>query len=242
MAEFLQGKGDIPTLFHLFEQYCHQNIDTHENGPSLPSSLNTIHASLFPKEYDTFAAFLRALSIQIGTLIKEDQMAQSLGISRRKVKKYLHILQEHHIITKITPFYTDKKRELFRHEKYYFTHLNWYQYALGDMYGIGSMRMGMIENFTFIELTKKLHNTHTIHFWKKKSGTDIPFILRTRDTNRLTPISITLRDTSVIPQPIKRFYESYAQDIDSGMLLNHFTAQVLPYKHTSFVILPYPLI
>lgn len=198
--------------------------------------------SLFPKEYEAFSAYLHAIAAQIGSLYKEDQLAQSLGISRRKIKKYTDIILNAGIVVEIKPFFEDSSKELFRHSKLYFTDLAWYKAILGDAFGVGILRSGMIENFAFLELYHKLHTTHDIHCWNKKSGTHIPLVLKTRSTGKLTPIDISIRSAKNISPAMRSFYESYASRIESGMLLNETTAQANVYLGAPYIILPYPII
>lgn len=245
VSQFLQGHWDITRLSLIFDTYTHTRNTSSEDQhleEQFREKLTHMQASLFPKEYDVFMEYIRTIGMHIGKLFKEDQLAQILGISRRKIKKYTQILKEHHIITEITPLYTQKDRELSRHSKLYFTDLLWYQYVLGNMYSIGAFKTGMIENFVFLELIHKLHESHAIHFWRKKSGTEIAFVLRSYENDRLTPIHITLKTTQSIPQSIQWFCEVYHNTLESGMILNTDHAGVVQHADITFLILPHPII
>ncbi len=198
-----------------------------------------MNQELFEKEQGTFLEYIRTLAMTIGNLYKEDQIAQLMNISRRKVKKYTDILIKHRMITAIAPFVEDTRLELSRHVKLYFTDLSSYKSALGVLYGVGTSRSGIIENFIYLELARKLSTSHEIRFWKKKSGTELQFVLVNRATQLFTPIEVSLRSSSHISQAMKSFYESYGERVEYGMLLNESEAEALTYNNKSFLILPH---
>lgn len=71
-----------------------------------------------------------------------------------------------------------------------------------------------------MELERKLKDTHTIYFYRKKSGAEIQFVLEEKISEKLTPIEVYLRESSAISQAMKSFDESYNDTIDHYMILN----------------------
>jgi len=58
-------------------------------------------SEMFDKEYEQFLEFCRSLAMETGICFKADKLAKLLGITRRKVNKYIEILLQHKIITAI---------------------------------------------------------------------------------------------------------------------------------------------
>ncbi len=97
--------------------------------------------------------------------------------------------------------------------------------ALGVGYYHGTTKQGVIENFILLELERKVKHTHTIYFYRKKSGAEMQFILEEKETEKLTPIEIYLRDSSNISQAMKTFNESYNEYVDHFMIFNEKSAE-----------------
>lgn len=96
-----------------------------------------------------------------------------------------------------------------------------------------------MENFVYLELSRKIDTSHEIFFWKKKSGTEIAFVLKNKENNLLTPIEIGLYSPRNVSQAMKSFYESYRDRIEYGMFLNEGTIQVTNYEGKSFLTIPF---
>jgi hypothetical protein len=97
----------------------------------------------------------------------------------------------------------------------------------------------VIENFVLLELDRKLSSTHDIRFYRKKSWAEISFLLIERSTLTLTPIDITTRPTTIIPQPLKIFHEIYGSRIDHIMFMNDRLAEKKDISGTPVIILPH---
>jgi len=244
VPDILAKNTSLEHLQDIFSRYIlsggGKDIDTEQDDFS--EKMTVMSQELFEKEKEVFVDYIRTLAMNVGNLYKEDQIAKLMNISRRKVKKYTDILLKHQVISAIHPFVEDPHLELSRHVKLYFADLSYYRAALDVIYAVGSSRTGVIENFVYLELVRKLSDSHEIFFWRKKSGTSLQFILTHRDTARITPIEITLRATSTLSQAMKSFYDSYGERIEYGMLLNESEAAATTYDGKTFIILPHPAI
>jgi predicted AAA+ superfamily ATPase len=52
------------------------------------------------------------LCLQIGNLVKEQELAVSSGLSRPTVKKYLFLLENTYVLKLVRPFFTNKRKEI----------------------------------------------------------------------------------------------------------------------------------
>ncbi len=176
---------------------------------------------------------------QVGELYKENEIARVMGVSRRKIRKYTDILLKHNIIAEIFPFGENSDVELTRHTKYFFCDLAYLRAILDDTYYKGLNKSLILENFIYIELLQKLGNSHSIYFWRKKSGTQINFVLVNDENEMLTPVEVNVRSSEHISKAMKSFYELYAEKVEHGMLFNEDAAEALNFEGTSFLILPH---
>lgn len=245
IAQVLKKEVDFEELENLANNYLKSGafVENIENPDEIIENFDKkraiIKEEIFEKEYEIFDNFIHALALENGQLFKEDQFAKNLNTSRRKIKKFTEILEKHGIIRSIEPFATNPEKELTRHKKYYFGDLAFYRASMGENYGVGTAKEKMIENFVFLELERKLDETHELLFWQKKSGTNIAFILKNKSTNGLTPIEIHLGNKQNPTLTMKSFYESYSHDIEHAMMLTENTTKSSNLNDKSFLILPF---
>ena len=177
--------------------------------------------------------------MNVGDIFKEERIAKMMNISRRKVRKYTEILLKYNLVRAVGPWVENPSTELSRHVKIYFSDLSYFHAALGVGYYHGEGKQGVIENFVLLELDRKLASTHDIRFYRKKSGAEISFLLIERSTLTLTPIDITTRPTTIIPQSLKIFHEIYGSRIDHIMFMNDRLIEKKDISGTPVIILPH---
>lgn len=201
--------------------------------------MTNIKPKLFKSEYWLFEEFLKHLALWVWDLFKADKLAKMLGSSRRKVHKYMEILEEEGIIVRLLPFCENSETELSRHEKVYFSDLSFLHAILGPIYYFWDTKKGIIENFVFLELRRKLDATHEIYFYRKKSQADISFVLRDTSKDLLTPIDVIERSSSAISQTIKTFDASYHDRVERYMILTEHNASQVTYNDRTVFFLPH---
>ncbi len=196
-------------------------------------------SELYEKEYDIFDTYLRTIAMNVGNLFKADQIAKLLDISRRKVNKYTEIILKHNLVVAIGPWVQDTVTETSRHVKLYFTDLGDMKAILGNVHAEGAMRQGALENMIYLELEKKLRDTHTIYFYRKKSGSEITFLAEDTENTLITPIIVTTRSTDAIPQVLKVFESEYSERIERYMICNDDKVSITTLEEHQLMILPH---
>ncbi len=198
-----------------------------------------IKPKLFKSEYGLFEEFLKHLALNVGDLFKADKLAKLLGSSRRKVYKYMEILEAEGMLLHLHPFYENTETELSRHEKIYFSDLCFLHAILGPIYYFGDTKKGIIENFVFLELRHKLDASHEIFFYRKKSQAELSFILKNLEHNLLTPVDVVVRSTDAVSQAVKTFDATYHDRVEHYMILDEHTAAQKMYNETAVFFLPH---
>ncbi len=198
-----------------------------------------IYQELFEKEYSLFDSYMRTIAMNIGNLFKADQIAKLMNISRRKVNKYTELLIQHDIVKPIGPWVQDTHTETSRHVKLYFSDLGYLSALLWNIHGEGTLRQGATENLIFLELQRKLSDTHTLYFYRKKSGAEIAFIAENDENTLITPIVVTTRSTDISPQVFRVFDEEYHDSIERYMIFNDTKWSISSLRDTQIMILPH---
>ncbi len=241
----MSGKIDIEIYNKLRETYLHLgaypvNLDNPEHiQVTFDNKLSIMNQELFKKEEWDFLEFIRTVAMTVGDIFKEERIAKSMNISRRKVRKYTEIMLKHDLIRAIGPWVENPNLELSRHVKVYFTDLSYLHAALWVSYYHWENKQWVIENFILNELDRKLKNTHDIQFYRKKSWAEVSFVLTDKKTKKLTPIEVTTRSSDIIPQALKIFYETYTGRIDHAMIMNDTIATQKTINGSPVIILPH---
>ncbi len=122
---------------------------------------------------------MRALALQVGSLIQYAELAQLSGLPYRELKRHLAILEETYILKLSRPFFTNRRLELVKNPKVYFLDLGFRNHLVRDFREWSSRSdVGpLAENFVASELAKA---GYELRFWRTKSGAEVDFVLETR--------------------------------------------------------------
>jgi len=92
--------------------------------------LNEIYTSYLQKDIKSLISgeniiaynnLLKCIASQIGNLININELSNTTGLTRRQVENYLTILQETFIIKMLPPFYSNKRKEISKMPKLFFS-------------------------------------------------------------------------------------------------------------------------
>ena len=113
---------------------------------------------------------VRLLPSRIGQKLDISKIASETGISRQTVNTYLTFLENTFVIARVRPLSKSPDREISVVPKLYFIDV-----------GLGSVLSGIsdgqrLENAVFSQLT----NHYNVHYYQRKSGAEIDFILDKR--------------------------------------------------------------
>ncbi|MBI2039503.1 DUF4143 domain-containing protein, partial [Candidatus Microgenomates bacterium] len=120
------------------------------------------------RKTESLTALLRVLASQIGNLVNLAELSNTLGLSVQTVKDYLWYLEKTYIITKVTPYFKNTRKEITKSPIYYFVDLGLRNFAANQFsHGAFDTTGFLFENFVFNNLKGHLKLTPTsIHFWR----------------------------------------------------------------------------
>lgn len=124
---------------------------------------------------------LRALAFQVGNEVSYTELANLLRIDKNTIERYVDLLEKSYIIFRLSPYATNKRKEISKLRKVYF-------YDLG-------IRNAIINNFNFLEERNdtgqlwenfilvermKFQNYHKIYsnnyFWRTYDGAEVDLV------------------------------------------------------------------
>jgi len=122
---------------------------------------------------------IKALALQIGNLIRYQELAQLAELSVSSLKKHLAILEETYIIKLLKPFYTNRRLEIVKNPKVYFWDLGLRNYLARDFRPLSERpdQGALVENAIAVELFKK---GQEVNYWRSKSGAEVDFVIQDR--------------------------------------------------------------
>lgn len=126
---------------------------------------------------DKFNSLVKILSSQIGSLVNIHELANTLGLNRLTVEKYISILKATYIISEVLPFYRNIRSEISKMPKIYFDDTG-LRNSVINSFGEVNIRPDkgeLLENFINTQLVRSgfLKN---IRFWRTKTGGELDFV------------------------------------------------------------------
>lgn len=153
----------------------------------------------------------RYLAIQIGQILVYKNLSNVSGLEFRQVKKHLHILTETFIISLLTPYYTNKQKELSKNPKVYFVDSGLRNYLINNFNNfLQRPDVGqLVENMVWRRLIEIFDVVGNLSFWRNKAGSEVDFVVDYQ--GELIPIEVKYSEyrDARIPRHLKTFIGQY---------------------------------
>jgi predicted AAA+ superfamily ATPase len=117
---------------------------------------------------------LKALALQIGSVVVYNELATLVGIKSTKLKEYLAIFEKAFLLREVRPYFTNKRLEIVKNPKIYFLDLG-LRNVLINNFSSREERVdsgAMLENFVFRELIER-----EVKYYRTKSGAEVDFVV-----------------------------------------------------------------
>ena len=192
----------------------------------------------------SFEKFYKLIAASICSLQKIDNICKEISVYREKVEKFSFILKNTFIMDLVDPWVSNTAKEIKSHKKIYFSDTGFMNSSL-ESFLISKDRQGkLIENFVLSELRKSISKKELseilkIYFWRKKSQTEIDFVIKNLKNGKLIPIEVKSKSTDVIPKSFKSFLDLYESQTDFFVVLNKDVSKERMIKGKRVLFLPY---
>lgn len=138
------------------------------------------------KSPELIRRLLLLLAHQIGAEVSVNELANSLGLSRQTVDRYLDILEQTYVIFRLRSYSTNPRKEISKSQKIYFYDLG-VRNALLKEFSLSESRSdigALWENWVIAEFMKNnLLNDErkNIYFWRSRSLSEVDLVVKDGD-------------------------------------------------------------
>lgn len=178
------------------------------------------------------------LAGQIGNLCNVRELGKLVGIERHRLETFLFVLQHTYIIMFLTPYHTNKQKELVKMPKVFFVDTGLRNTLLNNFNQLAARPdMGnLIENSVVMELKKHLPPLHTMHFWRTPQGTEVDIVIKSGQ--HLVPIEVKYQpmEKPTVPSGMKAFIKQYQPS--SAYVLTKSYADKIVWEGCTVTFLP----
>jgi len=181
---------------------------------------------------------LEYLAINHGQKMKYDEVCSVCSLSYAEAKEYLETLEETQIISAISPFFTNKNKELVKVPKVYFLDSGARNYFMNnfnrlDMRGDAG---ALLEGHVLAEIVKASGGKAAVNFWQDKNRREVDFII---SKEKMVPVEVKFkpalkRDDFI---GIRRFMADYS-DVKKGYIVS---MGQMGREDGIFFVLPYSM-
>ena len=188
---------------------------------------------------DSFSNLVRVLASQTGKMVSYSELSATLGLSLPTVKTYLWYLEKTFMVRKVSPWFTNIRKEITKAPVYYFCDIGLRNFASGSFGGIPDSEAGFVfQNAIHALLTERfpLADT-TIHFWRTKDKAEVDFVIRRGAA--VTPLEVKYSDMKKLEaqRSYRGFLERYHPE--SGYIVNKSLSDEAMVGETRVRCLPY---
>ncbi|PIS31064.1 hypothetical protein COT42_01850 [Candidatus Saganbacteria bacterium CG08_land_8_20_14_0_20_45_16] len=162
------------------------------------------------------AKMIKALALQIGSLIEYAEICQTSEFSYQTIKKYLNFLEKTFICAFPKPFFKNKRKEIVKNPKVYFFDTGLRNFIVNDFRGLDERGDAgfLLENAVAMQILKR---GSALNFWRTKQKQEIDFIV---DLENNKQIALEVKKTAEFPKTLHEFQTSYPE-ISLALLYFH---------------------
>jgi len=163
---------------------------------------------------------LKIIAADQGQLTNYSNISREIGSSIREVKEYLEIFKGTYILFCLSPFFSNKHKEIVKTQKYYFWDNGIRNYFLKNFQDINSRADSgfLFESFVAGEINKQKSALQNLKFWRSKNQQEVDLIIENQ--SNLTPIEVKFKTshTSKDFLGLKAFMKTY--NTNKGLLIS----------------------
>ncbi len=234
----------------LFEEYLnfggYPRVVLEEELSEKLSLINEIYQSYIERDIyyllkiqklPEFSKLVKILADSAGKILSFNEISTTVMLSVKTLKEYLWYLEKTFIVSKVTPFYRNIRKELSKSPVYYFYDLGLRNFSIGEFGRIREYSF-LFQNFVYLILLEKIKNTsYQINFWRTKDKAEIDFIIDT--STSLIPVEVKYKElkTPEIPRALQSFIKRYAPD--RALIINLSLYEKSRINKTDVITMPF---
>jgi hypothetical protein len=212
--------------------------------------INEIYSSYIEKDIsfllnvqrvDAYEMLIKVLAGQIGRLVNHSEISNTIGISAVTLKNYLWYSEKTFITRRITPFFTNLRKEITKSPVYYFFDTGLRNFILNvfNTESINYENFGYVfENFVLSLLLEKIKDTSSkVNYWRTKDKSEVDFVINTG--SRIIPFEVKYKNNKKIPigRSLHNFIAKY--DPEDAFIITPKSKSSIKIKNTWVRIIPF---
>lgn len=161
------------------------------------------------KEELKFFNLSRLLADQVGNLVNQNELSNTLQLSVGTIDNYLYLLQKTFIIHLVAPKFSNLRKELTKMPKVFFNDTG-LRNTLTNNFNLLNDRAdkgNLFENAVYTRLRKKF-GADAIRYWRTADGNEVDFVVETNLTEGFA-FEAKFNDALYKPTKYKKFTEGY---------------------------------
>lgn len=161
---------------------------------------------------DAFIRLIKLLASQTGQIVNYSEIAKQIGISVPTLKNYLWYAEKTFVIRIITPFFSNKGKEIVKSPVVYFYDLGLRNFSLNYFGNLSDLaHFGFVfQNFVANRLSETIqHGAQSLHFWRTIDRAEVDFVIN--KGNKVVPVEVkykTLKKPE-ITRSLRSFIEKH---------------------------------
>ncbi|MDP5172740.1 MAG: ATP-binding protein [Bacteroidia bacterium] len=168
-----------------------------------------IVAMLQLEKSQAFITLMRLMASRSGSIVNYSDLAKLTTLRHETIKKYLWYAEKTFIIRPISPFFTNKEKELVKAPSYYFLDIGLRNYLRGIFDDPSDTGM-RFQTFVYRLLEKRFrHAIASIHFWRSKAKAEVDFVVNRGPDLLPVEVKSTALKTPSVTRSYRSFLEQY---------------------------------
>ncbi|MBW2144457.1 MAG: ATP-binding protein [Deltaproteobacteria bacterium] len=187
------------------------------------------------QKMDRFRSFSELLAAQTGQLVNLNEFSNTLMVSRDTVSRYLAYLQESFLVRDLRPFTTNRRGELSKMPKIFFTDLGLLNLLQGQPANLMNIQRGpILENA--VEITIRSFGGD-LYFWRTDRGAEVDFVWQNH--GKLVPIEV--KSAAISRPTVSRGYRNFLKIYkpEKGILVNETLDSEVKVEDTLIRFIPF---
>ena len=161
------------------------------------------------KEEVKFFHLAKILAEQVGNLVNQNELSNTLKLSVGTIDNYLYLLQKTFIVQLIQPKHSNVRKELTKMPKVYFNDTGLRNTLTNNYTNLNDRtdKGNLFENAVYTRL-RYLYGIDAIKYWRTADGNEVDFVIE-KNLNEGYAYEVKFNDALYKPTKYKKFTEAY---------------------------------
>jgi hypothetical protein len=187
---------------------------------------------------DELIKLSKFLALQIGNMVKYEELSNASGLSYKETLKHLNILEKTFIVKLIRPYFTNKRTELTKNPKSYFIDLGIRNFLIDDFRPLQARNDSgaVMENYAY-NLLQNLGMASGLKYWRTKSKAEVDFVVEKQ--RNIYPIETKYVSKKIIGKSFYSFIDKFKPKTGIILTKDYLGEEKIKNTKVKFIPLSY---